>query len=104
MAIVTVEAGVCGFSTTIRTSSEDMQTVNIDYDTSCPHIEKAKETLKNVDAYRELFSKPHDTNVYRALSPHLPHVTCPVYSGFLKAIEAAAGMALPRDVTMRIEK
>ena len=39
--------------------------------------------------------------MYAALSPHLPHVTCPVYAGFLKAVEAAAGLALPKDVSMR---
>ena len=38
----------------------------------------------------EIFRKPHETRVYQVLSPHLPHVSCPLYSGFLKAIEVAA--------------
>jgi hypothetical protein len=100
MTELTVHAGVCGFVTTIRTSSDDQQTVRIEYETTCPHAAKAREELMGVDAYTELFRKPHETAVYAALSKHLPHVTCPLYSGFLKAIEAAAGLALPRDVTM----
>jgi hypothetical protein len=100
MPELTINAGVCGFTTVVRTSSEDQQTVVISFETTCPHAAKAREELKSVDAYQELFRKPHETTVYAALSKHLPHVTCPLYSGFLKAIEAAAGLALPRDVTM----
>ena len=100
MSQLTINAGVCGFTTVVRTSSEDQQTVTISYETTCPHAAKAREELVSVDAYQELFRKPHETAVYAALSKHLPHVTCPLYSGFLKAIEAAAGLALPRDVTM----
>ncbi len=101
MTELTINAGVCGFTTVIRTHSEDMQTVTITYETTCPHAAKARAELTSVDAYAELFRKPHETAVYAALSKHLPHVTCPLYSGFLKAIEAAAGLALPRDVSMR---
>ena len=100
MAELTVHAGVCGFVTTIRASSDDQQTVRIQYETTCPHAVKAREELTSIDAYTELFRKPHETAVYAALSKHLPHTACPLYSGFLKAIEAAAGLALPRDVTM----
>lgn len=100
MTELTIHAGVCGFVTKVRTTSDDQQTVRIDYETTCPHAEKARAELASVDAYAELFRKPHETTVYAALSKTLPHVTCPLYSGFLKAIEAAAGLALPRDVTM----
>jgi hypothetical protein len=100
MAELTVHAGVCGFITVIRATSQDMQTVTIDFETTCPHAAKAHEELKSVDAFVELFRKPHETNVYAVLSKYLPHVTCPLYSGFLKAIEAGAGLALPREVTM----
>jgi len=101
MPELTVDAGICGFVTIIRTSSSDMQTVSIEYETTCPNAAKAREELKSVDAYEELFRKPHETSVYAALSKYLPHVICPLYSGFLKAIEAAAGLALHRDVSMR---
>jgi hypothetical protein len=100
MAELTIHAGICGFTTVIRTSSADMQNVTIEIETTCPHAEKAREELRSVDAFAELFRKPHETSVYAALSKSLPPVTCPLYSGFLKAIEAAAGLALPKDVTM----
>ncbi|HTO20919.1 MAG TPA: hypothetical protein VMQ10_00435 [Spirochaetia bacterium] len=95
-----VHSGICGFSTVIRASSEDGQTVKVDFTTTCPHLEKAREQLRTIDAYTELFRKPHETASYAALSQHLPHTACPLYSGFLKAIEASAGLALRKDVTM----
>lgn len=104
MATVTVSAGVCGFTTEIHTASPDSQSVTIEYTSTCPHVMEAKAELVQVDAYTELFTKPAETQVYAVLSKHLPHVTCPLYSGFLKAIEVAAGLALPVDVSMRIEK
>jgi hypothetical protein len=103
MARVTVDTGICGFSTTIITASEDRQRVSISYETQCPHAAKARAQLTEVDAYQELFKKPHETGVYQTLSPHLPHVTCPLYSGFLKAVEVAAGLALPKDAHIAIE-
>ena len=103
MATVVVDSGICGFSTTIRAVSIDQQKVTVSFESQCPHVLKARETLTEVDAFQELFKKPAETGVYAALSPHLPHVTCPLYSGFLKAIEVAAGMALPKNVSMIIE-
>ena len=102
--MTTVDAGICGFITRIKTASADMQMIQITYESDCPHLNKTKDEISSVDAFQELFKKPHETSVYQILSKHLPHVTCPLYSGFLKAIEVAAGMALPKDVTITIEK
>jgi hypothetical protein len=103
MANVTVEAGVCGFTTKIQAVSADKQSVQLSFASDCPHVVKAREELAAVEAWQELFKKPHETTVYQVLSKHLPHVTCPLYSGFLKAIEVAAGMALPRNAAITIE-
>lgn len=104
MAKVVVESGICGFSTTIIAVSEDMQNVDLEFECTCPHLTEAKNELKTVDAYSEIFKKPHETEVYRILSKYLPHVACPVYSGFFKAIEVAAGLALPKDAIIRVER
>jgi hypothetical protein len=37
-------------------------------------------------------------------SKHCPHPACPVPSGILKAVEVAAGLALPRDASIVIRK
>ncbi len=105
MTKVTVNAGICGFTTIIKAKLEDDgQTVSINLTTNCPNISKGTDELKQVDSYHELFSKLHETQIYKTLSPHLPHSACPVYSGALKAVEVAAGMALPKDSTIKVER
>jgi hypothetical protein len=100
MPELTVHSGICGFITVIRTAPTDIQAVSIEFETTCPNADKAHEELRSVDACTELFRRPHETFVYGALSKHIPHVTCPLYCGFLKAIEAAAELALPKDVSI----
>ena len=104
MAKVNLQSGICGFCTNITATSEDGQHVSISYETNCPNIAKAKDEIKEVDAYQVLFAKPSETEIYKVLSKYLPHAACPVYSAFFKAIEVAAGMALPKDVHITIEK
>ena len=96
MARTEIDAGVCGFFTRVRAVSDDGQNVEIDISSTCPHISAAAPALKSVDAYAEIFTKPHQTRTYEVLSEHVPHVACPVFTGVLKTIEAAANLALPR--------
>ena len=104
MARVKVDAGIYGFTTEIIAEAADLNRVAVRFESTCPHVAKARAELTDVEAYSEIFRKPHETRVYQALSPHLPHVACPLYSGFPKAIEAAAGLALPKDAHILIEK
>lgn len=100
-AHVHVDAGICGFHTQIKASSEDDQHVAFAVTSTCPHIEAAARELGEVDAFSEIFCKPHETQTYEVLSRHIPHVACPVHSGVLKAIEAAAHLALPKEAVIR---
>lgn len=104
MATVKAHAGICGFETTIHADSEDGMTVAFRVESACPHIMKAAGELEPINAYEELFKKPADTSIYNTLAGHLPHTACPIYSAFFKAAEVAAGLALPADVSMHIEK
>ena len=104
MATVSVDAGICGFTTEITAESSEDNLVSIRFESTCPHVVKARAELTSVEAYSEIFRKPHETRVYQTLSPHLPHVACPLYAGFLKAIEAAAGLALPKDAHILVRK
>jgi len=42
MAQIAVDAGICGFTSRIQTSTADMQTVKFSYESDCPHVNKAK--------------------------------------------------------------
>jgi hypothetical protein len=104
MAKVNVDAGICGFSTTITATSEEMGKVELEFESECPNIQKVSKDSFSINVFNVLSQKPHETEIYKALSEHLPHTTCPLYSAFFKAAEVEAGMALPKDVQIKIEK
>jgi hypothetical protein len=103
MTRVHVNPGVCGFITEIVVTSEDGQMAELDIRTECPNLKPFAEALKSVDAYTECFGKICDSSIYRAAQQYCKHPACPVPCAVLKAVEAACGLALPRDVTIRIE-
>ena len=104
MVEVKVDAGICGFSATIKVDSEDMQTATIDFVTNCPNLKPLEQELKEVDGYEECFSKLGDSPVYELAKKYCKHAACPVPSAIIKGIEVACGLALPKDAEIKISK
>ena len=104
MIIVTVDAGVCGFETVVRAESGDMQNVKLEIQSECPDIQSMAEELKELDAFKENFAKIGESAVYESARRYCKHTACPVPAGIHKAIEAAAGLALPKDAGIKVEK
>lgn len=99
-----INAGICGFITTIEAECTDGQNVTLNIVSDCPSVAKAASQLKTVDAYANLFVKPVFSGpVYTILGDTLPHATCPVPSGLLKAVEAAAQLALKKEAVIEFE-
>ncbi len=99
-----IDAGICGFNTTVRAEAESMRKVRLDIESDCPQIRKAAEQLPEMDMLEELKAGLGHGHVYGVLSGCVRHVTCPVGSGILKAAESAAGLALPKDVSIKLTK
>ena len=57
-----------------------------------------------VNGYEECFSKLGDSRVYELAKKHCQHAACPVPAAIIKGIEVVCGLALPRDVEIRISK
>ncbi len=104
MVEVTVNPGICGLKTVIRVNSEDMQMAAVDICTDCPNLKPMEAELKEVDAYVECFAKICDTETYRQANKYCRHNACTVPAAILKGIEAACGLALPKDAEIKIEK
>jgi hypothetical protein len=61
--------------------------------------------MQALDAYQELLGKPlAQTSPVLMAAEHDLHTTCLVPLAVLKAAEAAAGLALPRDAGMQLER
>lgn len=104
MIEVKVNPGICGMDTCINIESEDMQTASIAIDSDCQFIRAIASELNEVDAYTECFSKFGDSEVYTLAKKYCKHPSCPIPSAIIKGIEIACGLALPKDVEIKIAK
>lgn len=102
MAIVQVKAGICGFRTRIVAQADEALDVTLAIESDCAQIRRIAEELTRVSALDELRRPIHETTPYRLAAVHKAHVACVVPSAILKAIEVAAGLALPADVHITV--
>jgi hypothetical protein len=104
MVEVKVNPGICGLNTVIKVDSEDMQNAVIEIVTECPNIKPMEQELKEADGYEECFARLGDSMVYQLANKYCKHSACPVPSAIIKGIEVACGLALPKDVDIKISK
>jgi hypothetical protein len=100
---VCIFAGICGFQTKVTAETDSEYQAKLLFETDCPNVKKMAAALDTVNVMDELFKKGQ-SQVMAAAQQHLPHITCPVPVGTLKAIEAGAGMALVKDVSITFSK
>ena len=102
MATAEIHSGICGFVTRVEaTLADDGQTVNLAIQSDCPAIQKIAADLAQVNAFREITYRGEGPQVLEA-ARRLRHTACPVPAGIIKAVEVAAGLALPAPVTIEI--
>jgi hypothetical protein len=99
MTKVVIHSGVCGFSTTVAAEKGKDKKILISLETECEMVQKMAEEIAVLEMM-SVFTGFRDNPVYRSAAKHLKHVTCPVPGGILKAMEAEAGFALPKDVSI----
>lgn len=108
MARVKIDAGICGFTTEVKSASEDRQHVTLHVESDCPDVIRISKEFSGAtfDAFEEIgpcrqSGSLYDTRIMRICS-RLPHVACPVPAGICKALEVVAGLALPRDAHIAV--
>ncbi|MCC6727778.1 MAG: hypothetical protein IT208_00390 [Chthonomonadales bacterium] len=102
MARAKIDAGICGFHTTVNAQMNGEECV-LSIESDCEAIQKLAEHVKRVDPFREISFRGEGPQVLAMAVKHCRHTACPVPAGILKAMEVAAGLALPRDATIRVE-
>ena len=106
MIYTTINAGVCGFHTTVAARSDDMQMVTLELESECQKIRGLAEALNvTIDAYQEI-GDGSDGIVMSAARAHLKGCCagCAVPSGIFKSVQVAGGVALPAPVSITIER
>ena len=107
-AKIKVDAGICGFKTVITASSEDNMTVELKVVSPCETIKELAVRYREkspVNAYQEL--GPQNESVIMQVSRSVLMKkgcceACVVPAAVCKAIHVAAGLALPKNVTLDI--
>jgi len=103
MSKVIMDAGVCGFKAAIHAQKTGDWTMRVSISSGCEMLTAMNSQLSEVNWRKGIFGRIQDCAVYEVCSRHVRHTACPVPAAILKAIEVEAGLALPVDVTMRIE-
>jgi hypothetical protein len=107
MTHVCIEAGICGFTTRVSVEKTSGYNATLSLDSQCPNWKKVNEIFSGseIDVMAELFKDKDSGEVNsRIISTALktiPHVSCPVISGVLKALEVGVGLALPKDASIQ---
>ena len=102
MVIVNVQAGACGFATKIEADA-DGELVKLTISSDCQAVQELGRELQAVDSM-DVFAPFGETEIHGACRRHLRHSACPVPCAILKAVEGAAGFALPKDVHITMSR
>jgi len=103
-----IDAGICGFKTIAIVTCDDDQHVSIDVHSGCEKVRAMAASLKDkgaVDAYQEI-SPATDSIVLGVGREALKGccAACAVPVGVFKAMQVAAGLALPKDIGIKLSK
>jgi len=104
MAKANIEAGNCGFHTTVEAEVGDEYQVTLKSESDCKHIQKLAEDLKEVNALDEISFRRSSPEILAKGAQYCTHASCPVPVGIIKTVEVAAGLALPQIAKIEVEK
>lgn len=104
-ATAKINPGVCGFSTIVTAQSDDMQNVTFCFESDCENIKALADGFPVVDAYSEI-GAGFDGALHAAVRERLKGCCsgCVVPCGIFKAMQVAAGLALPAPASIDIIK
>jgi cell wall assembly regulator SMI1 len=100
---VTVSAGICGFTAIIKARKAGKRKVKVKISCPCDMVKNLDKDLEG-EISRDVLVRICDSEIYRLATKHIKHTACPVPTAVLKAIEVELGLALPKDVRMKVKK
>jgi len=103
MAIATIHAGICGFTTTVNAQTVG-DAVKLTITSECEAICKLGDHLTMLNPYQEITFRRAVPQTYQEAMKYCTHAACPVPVGIIKVIEVESGLALPADVNIQLRK
>ncbi len=103
---IEIVAGICGFTTMVEAKDKVGYKASFRLESECLHCNEVDDLLggKDLNMMTELFKDKKtgilNSEVIDVSLKTIPHVSCPVISGILKALEVSVGLALPKDASI----
>ncbi len=104
MAKARIDSGICGFVTDVTTTIREDQQILLKIESDCPDIQNLAKNISEVNPWEEISYRHGVPSIIRKGQEYCAHSACPVPVGIIKAIEVEAGLALPKDAIVHIEK
>jgi len=110
MVNVKIFGGICGFTTLVHAEDKTGYKASFTLESECPNWKKIDKILggKELNMMTELFKDKKtgalNSQVIDVSLKNIPHVSCPVISGILKALEVSVGLALPKDASITFKE
>jgi len=82
----------------------DGDVCRLEVQSECEDIQKLSKEVAEVDPFNEISFRGSEPSIYQLAKKHCPHASCPVPAAMIKAVEIAAGLALPANVVMEMSK
>jgi hypothetical protein len=103
LSVAKIHAGICGFDTVVEVKMEE-DVAHISISSGCEAIRRLAGELQQVNPYKEISTRRGIPQTLQLGMKYCTHAACPVPAGIIKAIEVAADLALPADVSINIQK
>jgi hypothetical protein len=100
---VEVDPGICGMKAVITAQADGEDRVHLKVESDCPAVRRMFETLTSVDPLTEGRTILR-SSAYLVADACLKHPDCIVPAAAVKAVNVEAGLALPKESTIRIAK
>jgi hypothetical protein len=99
---VTIDAGICGFITSVEAGRTGRRKVSVVLSSECEMVASMNGELQDVELMEALLPLG-ESAVWQCAYERLKHPCCPVPIGILKAIEVELELALPKDVVIHFD-
>jgi hypothetical protein len=107
MAKAEIFAGACGFHTTVEAAMDGAGAggvCSLQIQSDCKAIQKMAAELTQVEPFKEISARRATPKSLEMGMKYCSHAACPVPAGIIKAVEVAAGLNLPVDVSIQLSK
>ena len=104
MARITVTPGNCNFTARIEAAADAEGNVRVTVTSDCPRVREFAAAISALSATCAAGRKCAEFFVFEPAARANLHPACPIPVAVLKALEVAAGLALPQDVLIHFEE